>query len=184
MMNNLRQYLENSSRCVKSLFLVLVAISTLSGCARNMYLAQSEREDMIDFNGDTAREKVYVTNPEEFPSEYELLLAADIFQFVAESQTNIRLTLEAPTSAQYSGMMMEVFFLHLIPHYTWHEQTLNYQLEQDGMVTPYRHWVSMTERYSVWETFFIPFTKTREELIIEGIRHNPRQERIEPLYFE
>nr|WP_159063809.1 hypothetical protein [Thaumasiovibrio occultus] len=164
----------------QKLSVILLSIGVLAGCAENTYVSKYHRTEISDA---VPREKVYVTNPDEHPFYYDVLNASGIYQFVDQQEAETKLTLEGGFNNVMKPMAIEALVLYLIPYVYHQQETLNYSLEHDGVTTPYRHEIWLESRKSVWETFLVPFSSTHEELVAEGLRYNPREERTAPRYF-
>lgn len=142
------------------------------GCASNQYLDRVEN----DLQMSKIREKVFVTNPE-IGTPYEILKSSEIYELVAESETDTKLTLES-TQREYlcgNSLIASALFLGLIPVSLSDTTYFRYEISDQNGTQEYIHEIPIYTRVSMWEWLFKPFSKSEDELLILGLKQSERE---------
>lgn len=152
--------------------LIIVFTSLVVGCASNQYLDRAE----VGFQMSMVKEKVFVTNPE-IGTPYEILKSSEIYELVAESETDTKLTLESTQREYLCGnpLIAAALFFGLIPVSLSDTTYFRYEINDQNGTQKYTHEIPIYTRVSMWEWFFKPFSKSEDELLILGLKQSERE---------
>lgn len=136
-----------------ALFLVVLNVLFLTGCATNYYVDEDRYAEPRNYEKIT----VYVTNPEH--EAYEILKRSDIYDLTTNQSAPDKLTFLNLSKDYHCGMgaLTTVYTAGLVPSGLPTNQDLIYSLESEGNTKVYAHKLLYRDRFSVWETALKPF---------------------------
>lgn len=151
----------------------LTSIVSLAGCASNTYLVENEKSYSPDYEEKT----VCVTNPD-FGDQYQTLVESEIYEIADGGQCDNKLTLKESWRGAVCGnpLLASAIVLGTIPVSLPITDTIRYTIENENGITEYEHSIETYDRISIWEWFIKPFTKSRDDLLVEGLKQSERNE--------
>ncbi|CAA0118171.1 Uncharacterised protein [BD1-7 clade bacterium] len=152
--------------------LLSIPILFLVGCTSNLYLVKNEKNYSPAYHENV----VCVTNPE-LGDRFQALVESEIYEISDDPNCENKLTFKASKIDMACGnpLIASAVFLGTVPVSLPVTDRFRYIIENEDGISEYVHFVEIYERTSIWEWFLKPFSQSKDELLIQGLKQSERR---------